>query len=50
MINDIFIYDDSFLDLATVQKIQEDVIHTKPFFYAKVGGAQEFFTTFMFGG
>jgi hypothetical protein len=39
MIDDIFIYDDSFLDLATVQKIQGDVIYTKPFFYAPIGGA-----------
>lgn len=39
MIEDIFIYDDNFLDLDTVRGIEDDVLYSRPFFYSRVGGA-----------
>lgn len=39
MINDIFIYDDNFLDENTIKNIENDVLYGKPFWYSRIGGA-----------
>ena len=39
MIDDIFIYDDNFLDEETVKNIEDNVLYGKPFWYSRIGGA-----------
>lgn len=39
MINDIFIYDDNFLDENIIMNIENDVLYGKPFWYSRIGGA-----------
>lgn len=39
MIDDIFIYDENFLDEETVKNIENDVLYGKPFWYSRIGGA-----------
>lgn len=39
MIEDIFIYDDNFLDKGVIENIENDVLYGKPFWYSRIGGA-----------
>ena len=39
MIEDIFIYDDNFLEEETIKNIENDVLYGKPFWYSRIGGA-----------